>query len=75
VSRVYLDVDNPLDLQRAAAELGVLPLQLLERLGALPTTLSALGEPGGAVERPVFEAARSAALCELGTQNRPASCP
>jgi hypothetical protein len=76
VSRVYLDFDRPLDLERAAAELGVLAQTLSDHLGVLPA-LAPLATPSGTVERAVFSEAHLDALCAVHatSRNRPASCP
>jgi len=76
VSRVYLDFDRPLDLERAAAELGVPAQTLADHLGALPA-LAPLGDPSGGVDRTLFNAAHLEALCVVHStsRNRPAACP
>ncbi len=78
ISRVYLQFElDPLDLDRAAAELGVPRDALLANLGRLDARLSALGAPNGSVERATFTDALRSSLCALhaGTRNRPAACP
>jgi hypothetical protein len=77
VSRVYLGFDEPLGLERAAAELGVPAATLANGLGALPAALAPLGAPLGTVERTAFGAAFVEALCALGQggRNHPAACP
>ena len=77
VSRVYLDVDEPLSLSRAAAELGVDATTLSNHLAELTPAFAALATPSGASERTAFDAAFVEALCllEPDRRNRPASCP
>ena len=75
VSRVYLDFDRPLDLGRAAAELGVPASELAATLGSLPSAFAPLAEPSSAIERAAFGTAYVDALCALQTRNRPQSCP
>ena len=76
ISRVYLDYDRPLDLEHAAAELGVPTQMLTDHLGALPA-LAPLRDPSGTVERSVFDAAHLEALCAVHatSRNRPTTCP
>lgn len=75
ISRVYLQfATDPIDLARAAAELGVTPAALRERLGELPE-LAALADPAATVSRQTLLGASARALCALGTRNRPATCP
>lgn len=75
ISRVYLQfATDPIDLERAAAELGVTPAALRERLGELPE-LAALADPSATISRQTLLGASARALCALGTRNRPATCP
>jgi hypothetical protein len=75
VSAVYLDFDTPLDLERAAAELGVRATDLSAKLGVLPEVFARLGAPAGTIERAAFSTAYVEALCVLHERNRPVACP
>lgn len=76
--RVFLQFElETLDLDRAAAELGVPRDALRENVGRLDSRLSALGAPNGSVERAAFTDALRSSLCALhaGARNPPARCP
>ena len=75
VSRVYLSFDAPLDLGRAAAELGVPATMLWDNLAALPPAFAPFATGPVTIERAAFAAAFADALCALHGRNRPAACP
>jgi hypothetical protein len=75
VSALYLDSQRPLDLERAAAALGVPDAVLAANLGMLSPALAPLATAPGTVERAAFDAAYVQALCALQTRNRPLTCP
>jgi hypothetical protein len=75
ISRVYLQfTTDPIGLEQAAAELGVTPSALRERIGGLPE-LAALADPSATISRSTLVEGSSRALCALGMRNRPATCP
>jgi len=75
VSRVYLDFGAPLDLERAAAELGVPATLLWDNLAALPPAFAPFATGPVSIERAAFGDAFADALCVLHGRNRPATCP
>ena len=77
LARVYLAFEQaPLDLRRAAAELGVPPAVLRDNLGRLPPGYAPLAESGASISRAVMTASQVAARCVLseGARNRPRDC-
>lgn len=78
LSAVYYEFErNPLDAQRAAAELGVSFETWEAGAGALDPRLAALRSPGARIDRASFAEVFVRARCQLsiGARNNPASCP
>ena len=78
LSQVFLSFERePIDLARAAAELGVTPAALSDGLPRLPSRFAPLAEPGGTISRAAMTLGLSAARCVLseGARNRPVECP
>jgi hypothetical protein len=78
LSRVFLSFERaPLDLGRAAAELGTTPAALRESLPRLPSSFAPLAESGGSISRRVMTEGQTAARCVLSeaARNRPFDCP
>jgi hypothetical protein len=78
LSRVVLSFERgPLDIRRAAAELGVTAAVLRENLAQLPSGFASLAESGASIPRAVMTEGHRAARCELseGARNRPIDCP
>jgi hypothetical protein len=65
---------DPIGLEQAAAELGVPPPALRERIGGLPE-LAVLADPSATIPRSTLVEGSSRALCALGMRNRPVTCP
>ena len=77
ITRVYLDFQlGDITAAYAAGELGVTEETLLDNLNELDPRLAPLGNPGGAVNRDIFDAAYFDALCILQgvATNAPANC-
>ncbi len=72
IAEVYAAYREPVDLARAAAELGITRDQLLVEIGGLPAELQPLVDTG--VARDVFAAEFAAAACELSLGHTSA-CP
>jgi hypothetical protein len=78
LSRVFLSFERaPLDIHRAAAELGTTADQLRENLARLPSGFAPLAESGASISRAVMTEAQRAARCVLSerARNRPSDCP
>jgi hypothetical protein len=75
VSALYLYSQRPLDIERAAAALGVPGAVLAANLDELSPALAPLATPSGTVERAAFDSVYVQALCALQTRNRPLTCP
>lgn len=77
ITRVYLDFQlGDITAAYAAGELNVTKEELLDNLNELDPRLAPLGEPGGAVNRDIFDAAYFDAICILQgvSTNAPANC-
>jgi hypothetical protein len=78
LSRAVLSFERqPLDIRRAAAELGVTAAVLLENLAQLPPGFAGFAESGAAIPRAVMSEGLRAARCVLSVRarNRPIDCP
>lgn len=78
LSRVVLSFERqPLDIRRAAAELGVTAAVLRENLAQLPPGFAGFAESGAAIPRAVMSEGLRAARCVLSerARNRPIDCP
>jgi hypothetical protein len=72
IGEVYASYHEPVDLARAAAELGIAEDQLLVEIGGLSAALQPLVATG--VAREVFAAEFAAAACELALGHT-SECP